>query len=170
MNVASLTRLLLLLVQCRVSVGTLLTSCCYAIVNNKTHEFLVPSDCVDQGEQDSRYVVASQSSGFASTWKLSLRPVSGDQLVTFQNLRTKQFLFTGAHNLLYTADMPNSASSTYLLPKGVQGGLISQRNAFGGYTEYVRAEKYPGFGHAFVKQGKLIERSYWTFIHRPCVC
>uniref|UniRef100_A0A182MM24 Uncharacterized protein n=1 Tax=Anopheles culicifacies TaxID=139723 RepID=A0A182MM24_9DIPT len=170
MSKASRLRLLCLFLQYGLSVGNLLHSCCYAIINNKTHEFLVPSDLVDQGENDSLYAVASKSSGFASTWRLSQRQVNGELLVAFQNLQSKQFLFTGAHNLLYTSDVPNGASSYYLLPKGVPGGLISQRNAYGGYYEYVRTEKYPGYSHGFVKLGKLIERSYWTFVHRPCIC
>lgn len=150
--------------------GSLLNSCCYAIVNNKTHEFLVPSEIVDQGENDNRYVVASKSSGFASTWRLAQRQVNGETIVTFQNLQSKQFLFTGGYNLLYTGDVPHGVDSYYSLPKGVQSGLIGQRNTFGGYFEYVRAEKYPGYSHGFVKLGKIIERSYWTFIHRPCIC
>uniref|UniRef100_A0A182ISJ9 Uncharacterized protein n=1 Tax=Anopheles atroparvus TaxID=41427 RepID=A0A182ISJ9_ANOAO len=141
----------------------LLNGCCYAIVNNKTHEFLIPSDLVDQGEQDRPHVVASKSSGFASTWKLSQRQVNGEWIVTFQNLRTKQFLFTGSYNLLYTADVPNGASSYYLLPKGVNGGLISQKNLFTGYSEYVRTEKYPGYELAQliadVTMDLLIERA-----------
>uniref|UniRef100_A0A182SYG8 Uncharacterized protein n=1 Tax=Anopheles maculatus TaxID=74869 RepID=A0A182SYG8_9DIPT len=153
MNKASGVRFLLLFLQYGLSTGNLFNSCCYAIINNKTHEFLVPSTIVDEGENDSPYVVASKSSGFASTWRLSQRQVNGESLVTFQNLQSKQFLFTGAHNLLYTGDVPNGASSYYLLPKGVPGGLISQRNAFGGYYEYVRSEKYPGYSHGFVKHG-----------------